>query len=748
MDYGAALAEEMGVCRLIRSVCDEMTAGSVDGMTKDPCELLNSFYSDAVEGKNGDLLFSEYSLATGSGYDDACEYLKYIFLEEDMKKTVKEYLLASKSALQNLISSVDGKNPFPDYLLIEEYLTQYYELLKSVLRISDKLKDVKDIGSKFLQSILNVGMVFPEDNSLEYSYASLYAPAVLDGVARLYSALADYRKCAAEIKQEKIRKNYQEVLISKVLRYFKWFIVQDEKVMRLEIPAVLYGKEEIRWTLNIPIYPLENCNSYEGIGEVRLLDKVIYELERLNKDEELNQPYNIAVVGDIESRPMDQLCKLVKCFLREKGLEDFQVNFKVLTYNKDAYEHSDDVVTYEFERYDRNLLRSDKLNNLLDQSDLIFLLDCCDLYNELGIEARDNNFIWQKVADDNYRKDYLDFARRKDYIRKGGFSDLIDELHIFNYSGEFGKWKKRLNISMLCYLCSYCSERQNGKKEKSVYAYISDMEAFEKFNYKEQQIIRIENYNDKQVAIIKISDYEEEKLDAADKRKLIVFTVWQLIKHIAIRNIDEFLTYFGLPVDEARSMILFLRKVLIGVDYSEWPKSLKFYYQWPKDIMESSIFEKRLRDCIENEMMPFFKDGVQNMFSEYFIKSFSSFLYSDAKNVNDMLFLHLFKNCHSVLKEVSLEGETLREGTAGEEIDLSEYQNQKCKYSQKQYYYEMMKDYDTSSDNFTGKYIKLMRLEKSEPELGKEIFANIKRACEENSYTDSYLYRKFARDCS
>lgn len=746
MDYEKAMVEEMGVCRLIRRVCDEIIVDSVDGMTKDPCELLNRFYSNAVEGKEADLLFTEYSPMIGSEYDNACKYLKYIFLEEDMKETLNEYLFASKNALQNLIFHVNGKNPFPAYRLIEDYLTQYYELLKSVLRISDKLKDVKDIGSKFLQSILNVGFVFSEDNLSEYSYASLYAPAVLNGVARLYSALIEYGKCAAEIKQEKIRKNYQEVLISKVLRYFNWFIVQDKKVMRLEMPAVLYGKESMRWTLNIPVYPLENCNSYEGIGEVRLLDKVIYEIERLKREEKLCNLYNIVVVGDIESRPMDQLCKLVKCFLREKGLEDFRVNFKVLTYNKDAYEHSDDMVTYEFERYDRNLLRSDKLNNLLDQSDLIFLLDCCDLYNELGVEVRDKNFIWQKVAEDDYKKDYLDYARRKDYVRKGGFAELIEELYIFNYSGEFGKWKKRLNTSMLCYLCSYCSERQN--VEKSIYAYISDMEAFEGFNYKEQQIIRIENYNDKQVAIIKISDYEEEKLDATDRRKLIVFTVWQLIKHIAIRNIDEFLAYFRLPVDEARSKILLLRQVLIGVDYSEWPRSLKFYYQWPEGMTDDEKFDKQLRECIENEMMPFFKDGVQNMFSEYFIKSFSSFLYSDAKNVNDMLFLHLFKNCHSVLKEVSLEGETRQKGTAGEKLDLSEYQNQKCKYSQKQYYYEMMKDYDTSSDNFTGKYIKLMRLEKSEPELGKEIFANIKRACEENSYTDSYLYRKFAKGCS
>lgn len=182
--------------------------------------------------------------------------------------------------------------------------------------------------------------------------------------------------------------------------------------------------------------------------------------------------------------------------------------------------------------------------------------------------------------------------------------------------------------------------------------------------------------------------------------------------------------------------ILTIRNTLIGIDYRNWPEKLSFYYQLPLDTKLPERYEEYLKTCIIDEVMPFFKSNLaeKDAFYEYYVKSYSSPLYSDAKDVDDMLFLHLFKNKHHLLKETELKGK--RE-------DLTNFRPRIFIYSSKQYYQEIMEDYDTSSEEFAFKYIKLERLRKVDPQLRKVIFDNIRRSCERNDYKDSYLYIKF-----
>lgn len=144
----------------------------------------------------------------------------------------------------------------------------------------------------------------------------------------------------------------------------------------------------------------------------------------------------------------------------------------------------------------------------------------------------------------------------------------------------------------------------------------------------------------------------------------------------------------------------------------------------------------KVRSCLTEQVLPFFKGHTSDMFYDYFVKSFSSFLYSDAKNVDDMLFLHLFTNQHDLLRRAYL---------VGRKENLKRFRPKQCKYSQKQYYLEVMDDYDTSSAMFAFKYWKLKHLEEADSDLRKKIFGNIKEACERNSYTKSYLYDKCCR---
>ena len=146
--------------------------------------------------------------------------------------------------------------------------------------------------------------------------------------------------------------------------------------------------------------------------------------------------------------------------------------------------------------------------------------------------------------------------------------------------------------------------------------------------------------------------------------------------------------------------------------------------------IDEKLYERRLKSWIKTGIMPYFRDQSGDVFYNYFVKAFSTFLYSDAKCVDDMLFLHLFVDKHELFKSVVF---------AGKDNEIRDYQSMSCKYSQKQFYATAMEDYDTSSEMFMNKYRKLDLMERSDINLRKTIFQKIVDSCQRNQYEDSYL---------
>lgn len=731
--------DESGFCELVRTVCRKSEEQA--NAEKTASVLFNEAFAEMESFRN----YKPFIQAE-SAYIQAENLLDRVIADVDAKEVLKKEIHQTKDTRSDFLKciQVSGEGPFPDASSTADYLEQYYRLLKNLFFYMEILEAAEVTGQQIVQSILNADMYF---NDTEAG-ASLYSPAVLDGIFHLYAAVEEYRRCTAQIKSALLKKKYQEILISKVLRYFRWVVVCDGELMQAAIPASLEETddssrlEELQWTLDVPIRPLRSYNSYEGIGELRLLDKVLYEIECKKDQKLLRSEFEITLVGDIQSRAMSVLCNTV-CFALQKSSfklpDPFRVHFRVLTYNESlpsaetVFSQKGITVTYEFEKYTGQLLQVTDLGKLLDLSDIVFILDSCDLYKRVRFSPmRDRNLFWQFLANDTYDTDYLIHGNGKNFERCGYFIRTLQILYTFVALGSPGEMYKKLNEPLLEYL-------RTRSAEKAIYVYISDLEAFRELDYAENQLIRIEQYNEKQIAILRMTDFKEAPLikpaaPGSDAEKVIVFSFWQLVKHIAVRDIDGFLDFFGMSSDED---ILTLQQTLAGVDYSRWPEELVFYYQVPDSPAQvgAEDFRKRVEECVRDVVMPFFVKRPPDMFYEYLIKSFGSFLYSDAKSVDDMLFLHLFENRHELLKAARL---------GGERKDLGNYMRQYCKYSQKQYYYEIMKDYDTSSYKFSFKYKKLEQLEKADAELRKVIFKNIATACQENSYKESFLYWKCA----
>lgn len=717
------ISEEAEICELIRKVCVEGVKQSENKEIGKKREIDALFNSNLKENQKH---IPWVKVNSSFVLKDILTQINKLMIDKKKKTELEGCLQELQSARCELLDSVKGGGPFPSRHQATRYLTTYRNVLIVIFSMSDVLADCMETQRAFLQDILNIDIYFGDNKG----FASIYSPIAIEAILKIYDYIEEYIGIVLgwHEKHEKngrayaiLESNYQAVIISKALRLFRWICVHENDLYQAALPAALplEEKDDTEQSLDIPVRRLEDYSSYEGIGELRLFDKIIYEIER--RKEEETQHHRVLVIGDILKTPMETLCRAVDCWIERKKEtcekwkdKDIRIQLAVYTRNHWREESSGKPKAkfnhVEYIKYDYNgeLTDSSKIDEFVENYDWMFLLDVCDLYNEMWIELQDESTTTQMLS------------RGKDF----DIAELQQPLYSIAFAGFCGRLKKEINQTFFKYLGEKLKSYRT--KRKTAYIYISDRNAISKLDYTDEYFIRLEQYNEKEILIIRMPEMDEMALPEYSE-KIIVLNLWQVIKHGVVRNIDCFLGYFGLQ--DIESAIGIFRDTLIGVQYDEWPDKLHFSYCVPEDIGISGYKEK-VEEWIEVGIMPYFQTQKGNIFNEYFLKSYGSFLYSDAKSVDDMLFLHLFRNKHHLLKETVLEGENK---------NLSEYQSKRCKYSQKQFYATVMEDYDTSSEMFAYKYMKLELMEKADSSLRKGIFEKVLSACRRNKYEDSYL---------
>lgn len=718
------VSEEAEICKLIRKVCVEGVEQSEDKEIGKKREIDVHFNKSLEENQKR---ISWVKVNDGFVFKDILAQINKLMIDANKKAELGGCLQELQSARCELLDSVKEKGPFPSRMQATKYLTTYRKVLIVIFSMSDVLADCMETQRGFLQDILNIDICF-DDNK---GFASIYSPIAIEAILKIYDYIEEYIGIVLgwHEKREKngrayaiLESNYQAVIISKALRLFRWICVHENDLYQAALPAALplEEKDDAEQSLDIPVRRLEDYSSYEGIGELRLFDKIIYEIER--RKEEESQHHRVLVIGDILKTPMETLCRAVDGWIERKKEtcekwkdKDIRIQLAVYTRNHWGEESSGNPKAkfnhVEYIKYDYNgeLTDSSKIDEFVENYDWMFLLDVCDLYNDMWIESQDESITRGSML-----------SRGNDF----DIAELQQMLYSIVLTGYCGRLKKEINQTFFKYLGEKLKSYRT--KRKTAYIYISDRNAISNLDYTDEYFIRLEQYNEKEILIIRMPEMDEMALPDYSE-KIIVLNLWQVIKHGVVRNIDCFLGYFGLQ--DIESAIGIFRDTLIGVQYDEWPDKLHFSYCVPEDIGISGYKEK-VEEWIEVGIMPYFQTQKGNIFNEYFLKSYGSFLYSDAKSVDDMLFLHLFRNKHYLLKETVLEGENK---------NLSEYQSKRCKYSQKQFYATVMEDYDTSSEMFAYKYMKLELMEKADSSLRKGIFEKVLSACRRNKYEDSYL---------
>ena len=645
--------------------------------------------------------------------------------------------------------------------VINDVLMAYYRLYWGVLKDSEIfMKDMnvlKDPRSKegqgyaFLRTLLNFGCYFRkvDDAGHIVGIVTPFAPRYLAAILETASLLADLDETLAEQRIDA----ELEILNTFVSRVLRWYLIApDGTLCHAAVRPVTSIPQE--WSdICMMIRPIADYSSYEGISELRIFEKIRYEMEQQAKEREnVWDSFNILIAGDIDADQIIKLGWMLEGWLDRSSVrpahQDARITFSLFTDNcsfnfPSAAGWEERSNRFRWLRMGRRslgeLFESPRsLKCQVDGADFLLFMDCRQMYGDIYTSpCPDLSAFFQQTAELSINC-ICRSASGHVLSPNSPFLQVQNLLLGFLY-GRSGPalLKKEVSTSWLNHVGTLLKPQG-----KTAYFYYSDLDAAQDLYWQEDYFVRAEDYAGKRMVILRYSENKELKLKT-DQEKVIVFNLWQFIRHCNLRRIDILMRLFGLDgknETECAKNISLLSTVLIGIDYTDWPNHLSLSYAYPEDVSAfcGQTFEMRLKNYIEQIILPCFKREQKSIYLSYFRKCIASFLFSSASSVSDMLFIHIFKRHFSLLCGADL---TCREDYGR----LRRFQAAGTKYSGKRFYQEVMSDYDEPTYYVADQHRKLVLMKKSGELLPEDVFRNIRKACEENQYFNSNLYRNCSK---
>lgn len=702
-------------------------------------------------------------------HQDESFLIKDFFCSQTVQLNERKYSLKNdfideevKQAFCNQISVLEEQR---DYLyrqevfflpeaVIDSYLEAYYNVL-SLFLFHDKI--VK--GSQNLKDILILLLNLDYDE--ENERISFWSPMALNATKKMYLEIAEYRKRIVEQSKDGIGILNEfdiSVIEKKILHQFRWYQYVYQNILKMTVPYVQHSKEAEPYIL---CKPLSERNSYEGIGEMRVAEKILYEIqqdirqvENMQGESRSEFSYNIALLGDINQKPLYDMANYVQDVLRQSNeRKDIWLNYLIYTKNPEPV--IDTAVSnckFEYQPLDEVFSNTVNIEQILAENHIVFMMDCIKLYEPLDAHLQRN----VESEKQKYRLkgpfEYL-YIDRNELCAPNYLDHLYEGMTVYAWKGDFGHFVKNANNALLKYCENVIKNTQDGRRH-TLYVYVSDLRAFSNVYCSDQYYVRTERYNQKEIGIIRyVNDETEMKIlpafqqkSHASQRLVITFNVWQLIKHISLDRRQIILDLLNdMIAKEHKVQICDLHNLHIGIDFTQWPYNLLLHYavnesdNGRKEKIEAE--ERFLKEFTSRIALPILSGKRDNLFGEYYWKALKSFLYSDAKDVEDMLFVHLL--------EIGKTGNFSIAKENDRKIVLENI-NVDYKYSIKRFYERIMASYDISAENSYGQLVTADVVDVGHihgQEVGgkRSLFQKVKLACEELKYDDSYLYRNCLR---
>lgn len=664
------------------------------------------------------------------------------FIDSELKKILRKRLLAfldDRKKIQNC------STPFLKITEIERYLREYYDLLNFFLQ-NDGL-----LASCNTAAVINRQLEILDLNN-DFSEVSILSPMGLNVLRKTYMMAEKYYRRHLNLKtgsggtNEWLSLFDKNIVEKKVQHAFRWFMQLDGKIYHVAISPYIddeESKQELK--LSIPCRPLEDYNSYEGICELRVAEKILYEMGNRNDGE---KEYKVALLGDINEAPVKELINYVADIYQKWDNENkCELDFDIYSLNfaEDADKRENNISYHLKKSLNEVFTNSHEFGKIIESHNVVFLLDCVKLYNPISAE-KDYNVGFLKGVIDNASPFDLLIKRQNDICEKNMLDYLYEKMLVYNWKGYFGNLKKSANDDVLKFCETTVNDRDTKNGRHVVYAYVSDIPAFYNVYCNGRYFIRTERYNQKKIGVIRYmgnaQSIEELPVGKKDEEPYIIcLNVWQVIKHICLerrKQVADMLKNSNLSLAE-------LHRLYIGIDYTDWPQKLDIYSEVDlksADSQEASRVKEFTDHFIEMVILPLINMEPDDLFAPYYWRAIHSILYGDAKNVRDMLLNHLMHFNKTGVAELGTNSERVKEKTVLENV------NRNYKYSIKHFYEEIMDAYDISAD---GSYDQKRTFYDISSESAitdkKSLFKNVRAACDSMNYKDSYLYRNCENYC-
>lgn len=672
---------------------------------------------------------------------------KVITWIQELKSAVERLYISSKATLEEET--------------IRSVLMAYYQLYRGVLKDSDML--VRDLnalkehqrgegqGYIFLRTLLNLGCCFRKVDGAGHivGIVTPFAPRYLSAILETASLLAGIEGTQTEQRTDA----EIEILNTFVSRVLRWYLMAPDGTLCHAAARPVTSISQECSDICMMIRPIADYSSYEGISELRIFEKIRYEMEQqAENNENVWDSLRILIAGDIDANEIIKLGWMLEGWLDRSTMrpahQDVRITFSLFTDNCSFgfpsvagwEERSKGFRWLRMEHHSIGELFENPrdLKHQVDGADFLLFMDCRQMYGDFHtLPCPDLSAFFQQTS-----KLTIDSIRRSasGHVLSPNSPFLqIQNLLLGILYGRRGPalLKKEVSTAWLNHIGALLK-----LPRRTAYFYYSDLDAAQDLYWQEDCFVRAEDYAGKRMVILRYSEHEERELQT-DQEKVIVFNLWQFIRHCNLRRIDSLMELFELngknEVDCAKNIGL-LSRVLIGIDYADWPNCLHLSYAYPDDESAfcSGEFKKRLEEYINGIVFPCFEQKKKSIYFSYFRKCIASFLYSGARSVSDMLFIHIFKRHFSLLRSVSLRWEE-------DYSKLKRFQVAGIKYSGKRFYQEVMSDYDEPTCYVADQHRKLALMKGSGNLRPEDVFRDVRRACEENQYLDSNLYRNCSK---
>lgn len=662
------------------------------------------------------------------------------FLSQEKLDSLKEVLFCFLERRQQLAQC---NSPFPDYGIMDSYLQCYYELLTFVL-LNEEL--IKTLRADMLHMLLQL-------DSDAHSI-SLLSPIAMNRLRRMYIGIEKYYHKLLKADEENVTLElfYQNVIKQKTLQSFRWFMNGDNgELEHAAVSAYANGETNELRDLDLKVMRIDihEYNSYEGIGELRIAEKILYEMEKCFEKLENHSPeqFHVAILGDVSRERMNELDDYLNGVLKaQRGNYRPKLIFDIYTKNDVGKESCDTEIEMNYHSsLDEIFTSRDQLSNLLQEHEVIFMMDCTKLYYEMEyIPEMSSGYLKQQFAFgnalDNATENKIDIC----------CPNLLDKLYslmtVYDRRGELGVFSKRSNDVLL----KFCEDQVHLTQDQyhTLYVYVSDLIAFNNIYCNDKYYMRTERYNQKEIGIIRYTNNESEQLhfpiSSGNKEKMLCFNVWQIVKHISLEKRGDIIKKILEEISCANEETIKdydLHCMHIGVDYSNWPKRLELHYAVIDDktlqVRENAkLPELFLKTFAEKVILPIFNQPRDELFQKYIWKTIYSLLYGAAKNVEEMVLIYLLQNKSEIMGRTVMTDKN----NMGDVVNNI---NRVYKYSIKRFVAMIILRFDISElgaiDQMWAAYI----INKSDKAANREekLFYKVREACKKIGYTDSYLYR-------